>query len=217
MSHNLQIRTCPLCRTTEATDFFRDDRDFLRCSTCRLVFVPPDQLPSAAAEKAQYDQHRNSPQDQQYRNFLNRLFEPLSQRLPAHSRGLDFGSGPGPTLSVMFEEAGHTMQLYDPFYAPDRRVLDSEYDFITASEVVEHLHHPRDEFDHLWCCLRPGGLLGVMTKRVIDAPAFARWHYKDDPTHVSFFSDATFDWLASLWQADLTIVASDVVLIQKAG
>jgi hypothetical protein len=180
-----------------------------------LVFVPPEQFLSAEAEKAEYDKHENSAADPRYRTFLSRLQEPLLERLSPCSHGLDFGSGPGPTLSLMFEEAGHAMHIYDPFYAADDTAWQHRYDFITASEVVEHLHDPRRELDRLWSCLKPQGLLGIMTKRVIDRDAFARWHYKDDPTHVGFFSLATFRWLATRWQAELTVPADDVAVLAK--
>ena len=115
----------------------------------------------------------------------------------------------------MFQEAGHSMEIYDPFYAPDIKPLQQQYDFITASEVVEHLHHPRRELDRLWSCLKPNGSLGIMTKRVIDREAFSRWHYKDDPTHVCFNSIETFRWLAAHWRATLTVPENDVVLFMK--
>ncbi|GIS59730.1 MAG: hypothetical protein CM1200mP2_19550 [Planctomycetaceae bacterium] len=37
---------------------------------------------------------------------------------------------------------------------------------------------PGEELDRLWGCLSPGGVLGIMTKRVLDHEAFSRWHYK---------------------------------------
>ena len=206
---------CPLCLRKHGTLFHRDVREFYRCPSCFLVFVPPGAFLSRPEERAEYDKHQNSPEDQGYRRFLGRLFEPLSQRLPPGSRGLDFGSGPGPTLSLMFAEAGHHQAIYDPFYAPDPAPLSRRYDFITASEVVEHLHRPRRELDHLWSLLHPGGWLGLMTKRVLDPQAFARWHYKADPTHVCFFSVETFRWLAELWGAELWVVGKDVVLLRK--
>ncbi len=94
-------------------------------------------------------------------------------------------------------------------------LLQQQYDFIVASEVVEHLHYPRQELDRLWSCLKPNGLLGIMTKRVIDQEAFSRWHYKSDPTHVCFFSTETFRWLADHWRATLTFPDKDVVLFTK--
>jgi len=109
------------------------------------------------------------------------------------------------------------METFDPFYAPEIKPLQHQYDFITASEVLEHLHHPRRELDRLWSCLKPNGSLGIMTKRVIDQEAFSRWHYKNDPTHVCFFSIETFRWLEAHWRAILTISENDVVLFTKTG
>jgi hypothetical protein len=109
----------------------------------------PYQVLSPKEEKSVYDLHDNSLDDPGYRRFLARLFRPLSQRLAPNSSGLDFGSGPGPTLSVMFEEAGHSIEIYDPFFAPETMLLHRQYDFIVASEVVEHLHYPRRELDRL--------------------------------------------------------------------
>lgn len=206
---------CRLCERTRALFFHYELRRYFRCTECGLVFVDPEAYLDGDQERAVYDQHQNSPDDPGYRRFLSRLFQPVANRLAPGSRGLDFGSGPGPTLSVMFEEVGHTMSLFDPFYAPDSTVFDRQYDFITASEVVEHLFRPRMDLERVWGCLQPGGVLGVMTKRVRDEAAFSRWHYKNDPTHVCFFGLETFEWLASHWDAALDVVGDDVVLFEK--
>ncbi|MDR9440242.1 MAG: class I SAM-dependent methyltransferase [Halomonas sp.] len=208
--------TCPLCGATDTGHFHHDERrDYHRCRHCALVFVPPDQWLGPAEERAVYDQHENSPHDPGYRRFLSRLFDPLRERLSPGARGLDFGAGPGPTLSVMFEEAGHPMAIYDPFYAPDASVLVDEYDFITASEVVEHLFQPGRELARLTDMLPSGGWLGLMTKRVTDHQAFMRWHYILDPTHVVFFSEATFVWLADQLSMRVEFPAADVALLQR--
>ncbi|WP_183314930.1 class I SAM-dependent methyltransferase [Halomonas fontilapidosi] len=208
--------TCPLCGTTDTGHFHRDARrDYRRCQHCALVFVPPHQRLGPAQERDVYDQHENAPDDPGYRRFLSRLFDPLSQRLPPGARGLDFGAGPGPTLSVMFEEAGHPMAIYDPFYSPDTSVLQREYDFITATEVAEHLFEPGRELSMLGDRLASGGWLGLMTKRVTSHDAFTRWHYILDPTHVVFFSEATFIWLAGYLDMQVEFPAPDVALLQK--
>ncbi|CAM3560330.1 class I SAM-dependent methyltransferase [Halomonas lysinitropha] len=208
--------TCPLCASSDTEHFHRDvRRDYHRCRHCSLVFVPPAQRLGPAEERAVYDQHENSPDDPGYRRFLSRLFDPLRERLRPGARGLDFGSGPGPTLSVMFEEAGHPMAIYDPFYALDTRVLERSYDFITATEVVEHLFAPGRELARLVDRLPSGGWLGLMTKRVTDPSAFARWHYLLDPTHVVFFSEATFVWLADHLDMRVEFPAADVALLQR--
>jgi SAM-dependent methyltransferase len=197
-------------------EFWRDKRrDYLHCQVCGMVFVPPRQFLSAEDEKKRYDLHRNSPLDLKYRRFLSRLFIPLDQCLPPGSFGLDFGSGPAPVLSRMFEEAGHSMTIFDRYYEPVPAVLEKQYDFITATEVVEHLHDPRQELEQLWACLKPGGRLGIMTQPVMEQDSFPKWHYKNDLTHVCFFSAATFTWLAVRWNADLTFPERDVALFRK--
>lgn len=207
---------CPLCGHDASRLYHRDAmREYNRCPVCQLVFVPPRFHLSPAAEKAVYDMHENSPEDLGYRRFLSRLYQPLVSQLEPSSRGLDFGSGPGPTLSVMFEEAGHSVALFDPYYAPNESVLSGSYDFVTASEVVEHLCTPSHDLTRMWNCVRSGGWLGIMTKRVISQTAFETWHYKNDPTHVSFFSDFTFEWLADRWEAELSFPGPDVVLFFK--
>ena len=211
------MRRCPLCAQTSPAPYHQDRRrDYYQCATCQLVFVPPEQHLSAVAEKAEYDKHQNSPHDTGYRRFLGRLFTPLQAKLAPGSRGLDFGSGPGPTLSVMFAEQGHSMVIYDPFYAPDTSVLTKTFDFITATEVVEHLAHPGPVLDQLLEQLVPGGYLGFMTKRVTSADAFTRWHYISDPTHVSFFSEETFRWWAQKNSLVVEFPGPDTVILHKS-
>lgn len=208
--------TCPLCQTDDVRSYSRDGRrDYYRCGVCGLVFVPPRQFLRADEEKKRYDLHRNSPDDPDHRRFLSRLFIPLRQRLAPGSEGLDFGSGPAPTLSRMFEEAGHSMTIFDRFYENVPAALEQRYDFITATEVVEHLHDSRKELERLWACLKEGGWLGIMTAPAVPQEAFPRWHYKNDPTHGCFFSPRTFIWLALRWNAEVTFTDGDVALFRK--
>ncbi len=142
--------------------------------------------------------------------------------------GLDFGCGPGPALDALVREArpDSRVALYDIFYYPDETVLEDDsnkkeengsstatsgkqqgrgragnrgkYDFITMTEVIEHLHDVRRVLCRLWPLLKDdGGLLVIMTDRVISQDRFHNWHYKNDLTHVSFFSEATFQWLVA--------------------
>lgn len=217
------ISSCILCDGTNVQLFYRDQSDhyasdYYRCPNCRLIFAPPKDRPSIDEEFERYETHENDPNDEGYRNFLGQLFEPLNHKLEPGSKGLDFGSGPGPTLNLMFEEQGHEVNIYDPFYADDETALDEKYDFITATEVVEHLFHPRKEFDRLWNCLKPGGYLGIMTKIAEDdKPFFADWHYRLDETHVTFYTEKTIEWLANKWNASVNFPTNRVVIFKKSG
>lgn len=207
---------CPLCTSKLIQPYHKDQRrDYWQCSVCQLVFVPKEQHLSDVLEKAEYDLHQNMPEDPGYRKFLSRLFIPMQDKQPPPALGLDFGCGPGPVLAQMFQEAGYTMQVFDKFYADEPDVLTGQYDFITCTEVVEHLSQPAETLDSLFAILKPGGWLGVMTKLVIDQTAFSRWHYKNDLTHICFYSRSTFQWLASHWHCPLEFIGSDVILLQK--
>ncbi|SDK26618.1 class I SAM-dependent methyltransferase [Microbulbifer yueqingensis] len=208
--------SCPLCGHPAAQPYHRDNfRSYHQCAVCALVFVPEQFQLSATDERAYYDLHENSLEDAGYRRFLARCAAPLVEALPPASRGLDFGCGPAPLLASMLSEAGHRVELYDAFYAPDRCVLKGEFDFIVATEVVEHLSRPGEVLGLLWSRLREGGILALMTKLVISPERFAQWHYIRDPTHICFFSRETLRWLAARLGAGIEFVDSDVIFLRK--
>ncbi len=207
---------CPLCSGTLTEAYHSDkNREYLLCTRCDLVFVPRLYHLTDEDSKREYDLHINDPADVGYRKFLSRLFTPIQKLLSAESNGLDFGSGPGPTLSVMFEECGHKVDLFDLFYATDQTVFHKKYDFITCSEVVEHLAEPGMELKRLWSCLKDDGYLGIMTKRVIDSESFTTWHYKNDKTHICFLSEQTVHWLCDFLNAELVYMEKDVFVLKK--
>jgi len=198
--------------------FYRDVlRSYFQCSECCAVHVAQKYHLSSVMEKAEYDKHENQIEDEGYRRFLRRTLEPVVAKVEPNSRGLDFGCGPGPALAQMFRECGFEMSVYDKYYADDESVFDSHYDFVTATEVVEHLKNPMLEIERLWSVLKPLGILAIMTKRVKDLDGFACWHYKNDPTHIIFFHEKTFAWIAKKLDAQLCVESPDVVLLIKKG
>ena len=206
---------CPLCQNP-AVPFHRDSRrSYLRCRICQLVFVPSQYWLSRDEEKAEYDLHQNSAWDPGYRRFLSRLTIPLQNKLLPGQSGLDFGCGPGSALSIMLREQGFHMYQYDPFYADDPSSLNRRYDFICATEVVEHLRKPNRTFQQLFTMLKPGGWLGIMTKLVRDQQAFLSWHYIRDLTHICFYSRETFEHLTKVFDVTPEFAADDVILINS--
>lgn len=189
---------CPLCKS--AGDAFYEDPfrkwSYLRCARCALIWKTADHLPSAEEERAHYGTHQNHPDDPHYRTFLDRLWAPLKSKLNLGANGLDYGSGPGPTLHLMAQEDGFDCTHYDPFFHPDESVFEKRYDFITCSETAEHFYHPAQEFEQLAELLKPGGILGVMTSMHDAETDFENWHYRRDPTHVAFYSRETFKQVA---------------------
>ncbi|MGY5451228.1 methyltransferase domain-containing protein [Agarivorans sp. MS3-6] len=207
---------CLLCSTPSPNDFYRNKaRQYWHCAVCDLIFVDPNDVLSAAAEHAHYNLHNNDPQDQAYLNFLRRVSEPVIAALKQPAIGLDFGCGPGPALSHLLAQAGHQLLNYDPIYYPDEQRLQQTYRFITCTEVVEHFNYPAKAWQCLMDLLQRPGLLAVMTKRHWGMDVFPHWHYKNDPTHVVFYSDKTLHWLADRYQIRLDIVGPDVALFHR--
>lgn len=211
---------CPLCGHPSAdrvhASAIPHPREFFHCGICRLIFVPAAFFLTAEQERARYAEHNNDSTDPRYREFLNQAFLPLRKRLTAGARGLDYGCGPGPALAQMFEEAGHPMALYDPFFVNDQSALEGTYDFITCTEAAEHFHRPLREFERLHHLLKPGGYLTLLTGIWWEEMRFGDWYYQRDPTHVIFFHQATFEWLAKHFGWKLFYEARNVVTFQRA-
>jgi 2-polyprenyl-3-methyl-5-hydroxy-6-metoxy-1,4-benzoquinol methylase len=174
------------------------------------------QLPNQEEEKKKYDQHQNSPEDQGYRHFLKPAMQAvLDLNLPNGAKGLDYGCGPGPTLSVMLAERGYEVDLYDPIYQPDQTNLQADYAFVTCTEVVEHFHDVKAELDKLWQRVRHGGVSVIMTLMFEDSQDFESSHYHRDLTHVSFFSQATMQWWAAQHNAKIDFPFANVTRVYK--
>lgn len=185
---------CPLCSS------FTNELEvegFFKCSECNLISRNPNSFLSKEDEKNRYDTHNNDVHDAGYRKFLSPIVNQILLDFKASHQGLDFGCGPGPVATVMLREEGFRVELYDPFYFPDKKVLDRTYNFIICSEVVEHFYKPRQEFELLKSLLKPGGKLYIMTYRYEPDTNFQTWYYKNDPSHVVFYAEETFHWIAA--------------------
>ena len=208
--------TCPLCERNRVRPFAEaHGRRYLRCDTCLLTFLQPEDRLTPPEERARYETHENDPADDGYRSFLDRLAEPLIARLTPGMRGLDYGSGPGPTLSLMLTERGFETVNFDPFFAPDRAPLSRSWDFVTCTETAEHFFQPGQEFQTLKGLLRSPGWLAVMTRLLDDDDGFGTWWYARDPTHVSFYREETLEWIAERYGWDLERPSPTVSLFRQ--
>lgn len=203
---------CPLCLQTRSYQYFQDrKRTFFRCLHCDLVFVRPDQLPSATSEKARYQLHQNQTDNQGYLAFLQTVITPLLSRVQQGAKGLDFGSGPEPELAELLRHNGLHVEIYDPFFATDTAVLQRRYDFVTCVETAEHFHAPRKEWQQMRELVRKGGWIGIKTSLLEPSIDFATWYYKEDFTHVCFYSKNTLYWLAEELELKIEFEGESVV------
>lgn len=221
---------CLLCGS--ATELFytkkekeRGQLKYLRCvgessdaQSCGLIFLRPEQRLKAEEEKGRYDLHNNDPEDEGYLDFLRRATSALVPRLKEGAHGLDFGCGPGPAMQNILEPEGYVVENYDPFYYPNNELLEKQYDFVTSTEVFEHLYDPLTTVKQLSGMLKPGATLVAMTEMVnepVDANEFAAWWYHTDPTHVCFYSQQTFRWIADQFGWQVEFPRKNVVLLSS--
>jgi 2-polyprenyl-3-methyl-5-hydroxy-6-metoxy-1,4-benzoquinol methylase len=204
---------CPLCRADVNQPYFKNNAgEYVECCVCEMVFVLEQYHLNEQDEKARYDYHQNNPNDVHYRDFLSKLLNPMLKLLSKGDTGLDFGCGSGPTLSVMFAEQGYQMQLFDKYYANNLAVFNKKYDFITATEVWEHLSQPEAEIERLFAMLTNKGRLGVMTQMITSKVDFKHWYYKDDVTHICFFTKNTMRYLAKKYHYKVMLIADNVAI-----
>lgn len=207
---------CTVCEQSVLASFrIVKGQEYLRCSHCEATIMAQKSWLAPDEEREVYDLHNNDSDDPGYRSFLGKLVSPLLDRLHIGSAGLDFGCGPGPALAQILREAGMSVVLYDPLYYPESSVLQCQYDFITCTEVVEHLHQPAEVFRQLDGLLKPGGWLGVMTCFQTSDDRFDNWHYRRDPTHVVFYREATLSLVAKRLGWAMSVPRKDVAIFQK--
>jgi len=194
MATDLRLQ-CPLCLVLGKTTYVRgaDHRRYYLCGNCSLIFSDPEHDLSPTQEKAFYLNHENSIKNPGYVDFLHRVIQPMLSRLDCGMKGLDYGCGPGPTLSHLLQRHGIVCEIYDPLFAD--HPLRPPYDFIFATECFEHFHHPEIDIRRISSLLKPGGLLGLMTERWTTPEQFVSWYYTRDPTHVCFYHERTLDFV----------------------
>ncbi len=191
----LEQKYCFLCGSeVEFLTCFRDIY-YYRCVNCLSAMMDSTAHLSKDAEKSRYDQHNNDVTDQGYRNFVKPLVEIVLDKFSPGARGLDYGAGSGPVAAAMLEEKGYRVNLYDPYYWDNKALLNASYDYIICCEVIEHFSNPAKEFRLLRSILRPQGSLVCMTEILSSDINFEKWYYKNDPTHIFFYSPKALSWI----------------------
>lgn len=197
---------CPLCESTPAPACRAQGRSFFHCPLCDLCFVPPEFHPTAAQSADRYAQHRNTPDNSEYTTRLSRFIGWLHDVAPDARRVLDYGCGPESILTRLLRDAGFEIDGHDPLFDLHADTTHP-YDAIVASETMEHFGSPREELLRMSHLLRPGGVLIATTLLHRGPDTLANWWYTRDITHLSFYSAATFSFIADRF--GFSLVACD--------
>ncbi len=207
---------CILCASAAVSDFRTGyGRSYLKCANCGLIFVPREQVPDDAKQKARYDLHVNSASDAGYVAFLGNLVGEMVPHLQTGWKGLDFGCGRVPVLSALMRRQGFDMDDYDKFYHSDVSLLKNNYDYLVSSETIEHITDLRQDLEMMFDAVGPGGVIGIMTQMYDGVNEFSKWHYVRDVTHVNFFCRQTFEWIARAFGLKLISCTDKVAVFEK--
>lgn len=188
---------CKIClNLVEDSIKCNDGRIFHHCSNCKFTFLDDTFRLDADSEKARYELHENSIEDQAYVKFLTRFIDyAVKPYLEKGMSILDYGSGPEPVLAELLRRHGYEVDIYDSFYSKNKPSLT--YDMIVSTEVFEHFYEPTRDFEFIISLLKPGAYLSVMTSLNPGLDKFIDWWYKNDPTHVSIYDKKTFEFIAN--------------------
>jgi len=197
ISHKVVFEFCPLCHNS-GFPFYKTQ--FYQCAQCQGIFRPEKDYPAPSNEKYRYLQHNNDVFDEAYRDFASPVAEAVMYYYSPKDNGLDYGAGTGPVVAQMLKEHNYEVELYDPFFYPEKEKLERQYDYIICCEVMEHFHRPDEEFESLIALLKPGARLICMTDLYYDTIDFKTWTYKNDRTHVFIYRKETIEWLAAYFQ-----------------
>jgi SAM-dependent methyltransferase len=201
--------SCPLCskQIAAGANIITKDRIYYHCQQCGLIFVDKEFLPDRTEERERYLQHNNSIAAEGYvamlEQFIGKAILPFGEK---GQEVLDFGCGPEPVLKILLERQGFVPDIYDLYFAP-RLPGKENYDLITSTEVLEHIYTPQTVWHYFAQTLKPGGHLAVMTLFAPPLPQFSAWWYRQDFTHVCFYSKKTFVWLQRVFP--FTVVFMD--------
>lgn len=188
--------SCPLCHSQSLKEYDATGIViFLECNQCSLVFKSLEFFPSEAKERSRYQLHENDVNDIDYQRFVTPIVNAIVREHSPQETGLDFGAGTGPVIAKLLEDKDYSISLYDPFFHPDKSVLSTTYDFIICCEVMEHFHKPAKELELLRKLLTPKGSLYCMTQLLPKKSDFKNWNYRNDPTHVVFYSEENLNWI----------------------
>lgn len=206
---------CPLCGSK--TNYYLSFRhkDYRICYNCDSVFLDEKDIISKDKEMKRYSLHNTSINDSGYLKFIKPLLDYVMQKFKNSDKGLDFGCGIEGVAAEYLSTNGLSVDLYDPYFHDNKHLLSETYDFIISIEVVEHFNNPDKEFGLLHKMLKKGGQLVLMTDLLSENTNFLNWYYKNDETHVFFYSPKTFLYIKEKYGFDSIFVNDRLIVLTK--
>lgn len=205
---------CLLCHSAHLKNLV----SHFECEECALTFKNPSVFLSPEEESNRYKFHQNDKEnsDSGYIEFLNSFISPLLPFIIEKKSLLDYGSGPYPMLTNLIKEKRPDLaiDIWDPFFTPGKK-LTGHFDVITSTEVLEHFHNPALELGNIMNLLSKEAIFGIKTVFYSPETDYKNWWYKNDPTHVVFYSEKTFNYIAQKYHLDILYNDHKSIIIFK--
>jgi len=205
---------CPLCNSALIN---KKDECYYDCEICKAIVKDEKYRLTAAKEKARYETHNNDVNDVRYQNFVQPITNYVVEKFLPEHKGLDFGCGTGLVISSVLTKQGYDIVQYDPFFAPDKSVFNSRFDYIFSCEVFEHFFNPKQEIDTLTSLLKVKGALLIMTSLYNDEIEFKKWNYRNDATHVFIYRKETIEYIANKKKLEIDVLTNRFIALRKIG
>jgi len=186
------------------------------CTSCETVVLDKHLLLNAKEEKTRYDLHSDDSTNEGYRKFVSPVVNSVFDTFRNTDKGLDYGCGNSRIVQKMLLEKEYTCEGYDPFYFPNIEILqENTYHYITCCEVIEHFYKPYEEFKKLHQLLKPNGKLILKTNLLTPEIDFIKWWYKNDPTHVCFYSYKSLETIKKLFNFESLDIFEEHIVLTK--
>ena len=186
---------CSLCSGNTSAFLIYREQTYFRCKKCESILLNPDNLPKPEFEKFRYDMHSDDIESEGYQNFVAPLVNEVTENFLKNDSGLDYGCGKTAIVQILLQRKGFQIKGFDPIYKNETSLLNKKYNYITCCEVAEHFHYPALEFKKLSNLLLPKGKLILKTHLYNDTLNFEKWWYKNDPTHVFFYTEKSLQFI----------------------
>lgn len=206
---------CLLCKAPSSYGTTSNKRTYFKCSNCACMYLKENDRLNEKDERKRYLEHNNDVTDKRYQKFVSPITDYIIKKYTLESLGLDYGAGTGPVISSMLNEKGFNLNIYDPYFHNNKKHLEQEYDYIVCCEVIEHFYKPKNEFQQLKNLLKKGGELICKTDLYGDDIDFNNWYYKNDPTHVFFYSKQTFQWIKQHIGFNKVSIEGRLIILEK--
>ncbi len=200
----MNCKICDIC----CIDAGRDQRrGYVQCPRCKSVFVHHSDYLHPVQERLRYELHHNTAENPGYCSYLATVADEIDARIPQARRALDYGSGPARVLETILNERGRDACSYDPLYGIGESCLTGAYDVIVICEVIEHVRDIAGMRRQLTGLLHAGSFLFIRTCLLRPEIDFHEWWYKEDPTHINFFTETSLDSLVA--SIGLSVIFTD--------